>query len=322
MIRRSQFKPAWWLTSPHLQTIVPNLLPRRRQVETVRERIVLEDGDFVDLDWTAPCDGPIVLILHGLGGSAKSNYVKGIVHQVVDRNWQGAVMHFRGCSGEPNLLAKGYHAGDTGDLDAVVKLIGQRFPTRPLLGIGFSLGGNVLLKWLGEVGERSPFAAAVAVSVPFDIGRTIKSMSTGISRFYQWWFMQGLRRKALSKVNFVDMPLDHKGFKKTKTIEEYDRLVTAPLNGVTDLQEYYDQASCLAYLENISTRTLILHAEDDPLLNELVYLKGSKHSENIMVEISEFGGHIGFIGGEYPWKPNYFLEQRIPEFLEEYLSKD
>lgn len=321
MVQRSQFKPAWWLVGPHMQTIMPNLFPRNTKIPTIRERVVLEDGDFIDLDWTAPCDGPIVLVLHGLGGSIKSNYVQGMIRAIALRGWQGVVMNFRGCSGEPNLLPRGYHVGETGDLNMIVKLIKQRFPTRPLLGVGYSLGGNVLLKWLGEMGHSSPMIAAVAVSVPFDVYRTVKSLNNGLSRLYQWWFMRGMRRNVMEKAKWVALPANHQKIKRTTAIEDFERIITVPTYGFTTVEDYYAQTSCIRYLKDITVNTLILHAEDDPLLNDLDWLKKMTLPEKMTVELSESGGHLGFISGNSPCKPKYFLEDRIPQFLDEQILK-
>jgi predicted alpha/beta-fold hydrolase len=187
------FKPAWWLPGPHLQTLWPTIC--RRPIKNIvlkRERFELPDGDFVDLDWVGNTKGPIVLILHGLEGSIHSPYAKGMLQALQQRGWRGVFMHFRGCSGEFNRLPRGYHSGDTHDVSAVITSIRNREPSVPLAAIGFSLGGNVLLKWLGELAEQNPLKAAVAVSVPFELHKTAKRVQEGFSHVYELHFMRSL----------------------------------------------------------------------------------------------------------------------------------
>ncbi|HED16244.1 MAG TPA: alpha/beta fold hydrolase, partial [Gammaproteobacteria bacterium] len=165
MIPQSKFKPAWWLPGPHLQTIWANRIRPKPAITLKRERIELDDGDFIDLDWNDQQGGPLILILHGLEGSSNSNYAAGILRSFSQRGWTAVLMHFRGCSGEPNRLARRYHAGETDDLTLILELLRQRYPDRPVFAVGYSLGGNVLLKWLGETGENNPLSAALAISV-------------------------------------------------------------------------------------------------------------------------------------------------------------
>ena len=169
MITTSAFRPAWWLRGPHLQTLYPSLFRRRAHPVLQRERLELADGDFIDLDWCGDSNGPVVLVLHGLEGSLQSHYTGGILQALAASGYRAVLMYFRGCSGEPNRLARSYHSGETGDLATVVQHITRQHPDTPLAVIGYSLGGNVLLKWLGETGGRDGLATAVAVSVPFDL---------------------------------------------------------------------------------------------------------------------------------------------------------
>ena len=165
------FRPAWWLRNPHLQTLWPALLRRPPRVALRRERIELPDGDFLDLDWAAPPGRALVLVVHGLEGSSRSGYARGMMAAAVARGWGAVTMNFRGCSGSHNRLDRSYHSGETGDLAHVVERLSREFRGLPIAAVGYSLGGNALLKWLGETGAACPLVAAVAVSVPLRLDR-------------------------------------------------------------------------------------------------------------------------------------------------------
>jgi predicted alpha/beta-fold hydrolase len=313
------FKPAWWLRNPHLQTLWSTLFRWSGKLPLQRERFELLDGDFIDLDWVGAAQGPIVLILHGLEGSAKSPYAYGMLKALHQQGWRAAVMHFRSCSGEPNRLLRSYHSGETGDVAAIVQLLQLREPQTPIAAMGFSLGGNVLLKWLGETGQNNPLVAAVAISVPFELAKSAARLQIGFSRLYEWHLMQCLRRKMAQK---LQSRLAHKHFPplgKLRTIAEFDDKVTAPLHGFTDGHDYYYQSSSRQFLCHIQVPTLILHAKDDPFMTVDVIPGPQELSAAVQIEMSENGGHVGFIAGDYPWRPQYWLEQRIPLFLNQYL---
>lgn len=193
-IEPADFRPAWWLPGPHAQTLWPVLCRRRPRVPLRRERLELPDGDFLDLDWTRGEQGPIVLVVHGLEGSSDSHYAAGMLAAADRRGWRGVVMHFRSRSGEPNRLARSYCAGDTADIAHVVDRLHQRQPATPLAVVGYSLGGNALLKWLGETANDPPLRAAVAVSVPFLLEDTARRLGKGFSRLYQWHLLDKLKR--------------------------------------------------------------------------------------------------------------------------------
>ena len=197
-VAASDFKPAWWLPGPHLQTIWPVLARRPPSLAMARERIELPDGDFVDLDRVGE-SGPLVVILHGLQGSSRSPHVRGLLGALRRRGWRGVVMHFRGCSGEPNRLPRTYHSGETGDFGYIVRHLRARHPSMPVAAVGFSLGGNVLLKWLAEQGAGAEVAAAAAVSVPFLLGRVADRLERGFSRVYKRHFIADLHRTILAK---------------------------------------------------------------------------------------------------------------------------
>lgn len=316
-IVRSAFKPAWWLPSAHLQTLWPSLfriLPRPR---TSRERLELEDGDFVDIDWARDHGDRTALILHGLEGNSRSHYARSLLAGLRDRGWRAGVMHFRGCSGALNRLPRNYHSGDTADLDAVVARLRQRWPDAPLALIGYSLGGNVLLKWLAERGPSAPVAAAVAVSVPFQLETVTARLAAGASRFYQWRLLTALRRKMYRKLRTRPMPVDYDDIARGRDFYDFDDRVTAPLHGFADAVSYYRDASCGQYLKGIARPTLIIHALDDPFMSPQVVPAPDALPEQVRLELSDRGGHVGFVCGGTPLRPRYWLDTRIPQFLEE-----
>jgi predicted alpha/beta-fold hydrolase len=204
----TSFKPAWWLKNPHMQTIWPTLCRRAvKNISLRRERFELPDGDFVDLDWIGAGHGPIVVILHGFEGSVDSTYATGMLHAVEQNGWRGVLMNFRGCSGEPNRLPKSYHSGHTEDLDAVIKSIRVREPSTPVAAIGFSLGGNVLLKWLGETQKKNPLNAAIAISVPFELDKAADRICQGFSQFYQWYMLRCVQKRLEAKFQKQRVPI-------------------------------------------------------------------------------------------------------------------
>lgn len=299
-----------------MQTLWPFLFRRAPRVELRRERVELPDGDFLDLDWTVRDDGPIVLILHGLEGSSNSKYARGLLKAVHKRGWRGAVMHFRGCSGEPNRMPRGYHSGETGDLACIVDLLRRRKPETPLFVVGFSLGGNVLLKWLGESGEQAPINAAVAVSVPFLLGESAKRLDRGFSRVYQWGLMRSMCRSVAEKRRRVKLPLRIEDLSALKTFRDFDEHVTAVLHGFASADDYYNRSSSWQYLKEIQVPTLIIHSSDDPFMTKAMIPQDGELSPAIQLEINDSGGHVGFVGGEWPWAPAYWLEGRILQKFE------
>lgn len=317
----TSFKPAWWLRNPHMQTLWPVFMRREiKDIPTERERIELPDGDFIDLDWVGEKkNGPTVMILHGFEGSIDSHYAKGTLRRCNEYGWQGVFMHFRGCSGEPNRLPRGYHSGETSDVTYIINLLRERIGHQPLAVIGYSLGGNVLLKWLGETGSNNPLSAAVAVSVPFELQKAATRIQYGFSRCYQWYFLKCLRRRLTHKFDFVaDAPVHPSELLSVHTISEFDNIYTAPLHGFKDAVEYYTEASSRQYLSSVQVPTLILHAKDDPFMSEDVIPQSHELSPCVKLELTELGGHVGFVSGKYPWRPEYWLEQRIPQFLRDH----
>lgn len=316
----SDYRAPWWLKSAHLQTMFASLFRRRPSRALRRERIELDDGDFLDLDWSPRTQGPVVLVLHGLEGSSRSPYARGMLEIAHAHGWRGVVMHFRGCSGEPNRLPRSYHSGDTRDLAQVVDHLRASGNAPPLAAVGYSMGGNVLLKWLGERGAAAPLAAAVAVSVPYTLSLTADRLTRGLSRVYQHRLIGDLRAKLYRKFSDRPSPIDLEGAHSSRNFWEFDDRVTAPLHGFEDVHDYYTRSSSRQYLRDIAVPTLMLHAEDDPFMTPDVLPARGELSPSILLEISARGGHVGFVHGSLPWRPRYWLEERIPTFLETYLG--
>lgn len=318
MMKNTLFQPAWWLTNPHLQTLWPTLFRRIKNIPLERERLELPDGDFVDLDWHGKNrQAPIVLILHGFEGSIQSPYAKGMLQAIYQHGWCGVFMHFRGCSGEPNRLLRGYHSGETEDLANVIDILKQRVPHQSLAVIGFSLGGNVLLKWLGETSEKNPLTAAIAISVPFELHKAAKKIDSGFSRIYQQYFLKSLRERLGKKFRMKGIE-NYAVLSDIRTIEEFDDKITAPIHGFKNAKEYYIKSSSRQFLHAIRVPTLIIHAKDDPFMPKDVIPESYELADCVQLELTEKGGHVGFISGEFPWCAEYWLEKRVPAYLRQY----
>jgi predicted alpha/beta-fold hydrolase len=318
-LMRSRFVAPWWLRNPHLQTLWPRLQRRGRLVPMRRERIDTDDGDFLDLDWSghAPAseDAPVVLLIHGLEGNSDSPYAQGMLAAIARHRWRGVVMHFRGCSGELNRLPRSYHSGETGDPGSVIERIRARYPRAPLAVIGYSLGGNVLLKYLGEATRQGTVDAAVAVSVPFLLSPSADRLQQGFSRVYQRLLLDSLKAKTRQKFAAMAPPVDLDGLASLPSIRAFDDMVTAPIHGFADAADYYARNSSRQFLGTIDVPTLIVHAADDPFMTPAVIPAPSELSPMVQLEVSDRGGHVGFVDGPWPWRARHWLEDRVPEFL-------
>jgi predicted alpha/beta-fold hydrolase len=318
MIAASAFRPAWWLPGPHLQTLYPSLLRGRVVPPLSRQRLELPDGDFLDIDWTGSADGMHVLVLHGLEGSLESHYAGGLLARLAREGYHAGLLYFRGRSGEPNRLPRSYHSGDTADLDYVVRSLRCAEPERKLALVGFSLGGNVLLKWLGEQRCKAPVATAIAISVPFDLARAARRLERGLSRLYRDHLLRRLREAVIVKSKRHEPPLPLQELKRLRSFHAFDDAITAPLHGFAGVDDYYARSSCKPFLSAICIPTLILQARDDPFLPADALPEESDLSPAVTLELAAHGGHVGFVSGRNPATPVYWLEQRIAEHLAGY----
>jgi uncharacterized protein len=317
-IIESEFESSWPFRNRHIQTIYPNVLQPPPRTDLRRERLELQDGDFIDVDWTIGGDGPIVIVLHGLEGSINSRYAARIMQRVKAMGLRGALPHFRGCSGEPNRLSISYHSGFTQDLEYFTDLLKHREPHTSLAAVGYSLGGNVLLKWLGESSNASRLIAGVAVSVPFDLADASRMIEQGVSRIYKWSLLGRMRRSAVRKFLQVKPPFDLPDIKRIRTFREFDDKLTAPLHGFKNADEYYARCSSRHFLKYINVPTLILHAKDDPFMSIASIPRSDELSSAVTLELSRNGGHVGFINGPL-LHPNMWLDDRICDYLQKQL---
>lgn len=313
------FRPAWWLRNPHAQTFAGRYMRPRAAVPLERRRIETPDGDFLDLDFgPEPAPGaPLVLLLHGLEGSTRRNYMSEMFRRLFDRGLRGVGLNFRGCGGEPNRVARFYHSGETGDLAHVVAELGSRHPGRPIGAAGFSLGGNVLLKHLGERGDHAAIAAAVAVSVPFDLARCAARLSSGLAgRTYGSHFLRALRRKVRSKRRLLEGVVDVERALTARTIIDYDDALTAPLHGFVGADDYYDRADVRRHLAHIRVPTLLVQSRDDPFLPHGAIPEAAiAANPHLNAAFTDRGGHLGFMEGAVPWRRRFWVEREAARFL-------
>ena len=285
------------------------------------ERWDTPDGDFLEVHrLDAPQGAPRLLILHGLEGNIDSHYVGGFFAEAQRRGWAADLVTFRGCGSEPNRAPRFYHSGETGDLAFALDRIQHEHPDAEIVTAGVSLGGNVLLKYLGECGTRlSPqIRAAATISVPYDLERGARFIATGFSRVYDRHFLRTLRRKALAKLDRFPGLFDQAALERAQSIYAFDDAVTAPVHGFLDAHDYYSRSSALAWIDRLALPTLLLSAADDPFLPRQVLdevREVASRNSSLHLEFVDHGGHVGFVTGRWPWRPFYFAEWRACEFL-------
>ena len=321
------FRAAWWLGGGHGQSFWGRLTRPRRAIAYRREILGTPDGDSLVLDWMDGSPGsPILVVLHGLEGSSYSVYVQGTLAQAARRGWRGVAMNFRSCARDPGDLermipngrARLYHSGETEDLDFLLRTLAAR-EAAPLAAIGASLGGNVLLKFLGEKGARSGLRAAAALSTPYDLAAGARHLESGLRRLYLEPFLKTLRPKALSAAErFPEAAarIDVEGVRRSRTFREFDDAATAPLHGFAGADDYYSHSSSLRFLSRIGTPTLCISAIDDPFLPGWVLERArSAASPNVEFLTPNRGGHIGFVEGPWPWRARYWAEETAVAFV-------
>ena len=320
------YRPAWWIPGAHLRTLWGKLVRRPAPVPVRAVRWDTPDGDFVDLlRLDAPPDAPRLILLHGLEGTARSHYVRATLAEMRRRGWGADVLIFRSCGEEPNRTRRFYHSGETTDLAFVIDRVIAEHPRSPLCLAGVSLGGNVLLKHLGEQGDRLPsqVRAAAAVSVPYDLERSARRIGRGFSRLYEQVFLRTLRRKAIAKLSrFPDLFAEER-LAAARTLWDFDDIVTGPVHGFDGATDYYTRSSSIGFLPGIRVPTLLLSAVDDPFLPPDVLdrvREAAATNPALHIEFVARGGHVGFISGSLPWRPFYYAEWRVADFLERQLA--
>lgn len=314
------FRAAWWAPGPHAQTLAGKLLRRPAYATLRRERWSTPDDDFLDLDFTADPDpaGPLVLVLHGLEGSARRGYCLETYRSLAQHGIAGVGLNFRSCSGEPNRRPRAYHSGDTGDARWVLERLRAAHPRRRIGAVGFSLGGNVLLKLLGEsvAGGRGLLDAAVAVSVPFDLGAGADELARSqMGRWYTRYFLRSLLAKAIAKRHLLSDRVDLGELTRARTLRAFDDLLTAPLHGFASAEDYYRRSSSAGFVAGIGVPSLLLQSEDDPFLPRgAIPIRAIEANPHLHLALTGQGGHVGFVSGS-PHRPRFWAEASAARFL-------
>jgi len=321
-VTRSDFQPARWLRNRHAQTVFPSLPWAWRGRPLLRREVLkLPDGDVTAVDWVVetedtPKTAPLLVILHGLESSAQSAYARMLMQAAAERQWRCCVLHFRDCGDYRNVLPRRYHAGETNDVRYFVGKLEREGQYGPIVAAGYSLGGNVLLKYLGESADDCPLRGAAAVCVPLDLHECANALNIGISKGYQRYLLKRMKQAVARKFDRHTAAFDWRKAMAAKTFAEFDDAVTAPLHGFTNKDDYYDKCSSARFLKSIERPTLIVNALDDPFMTPAVIPGPERLSEYVTLEVSEHGGHVGFIEGGTPWRPRFYLPGRLIAFLE------
>ncbi|MCO6432614.1 MAG: alpha/beta fold hydrolase [Deltaproteobacteria bacterium] len=314
-IVESSYRPNWAMTNPHFNTIWPTLFRTRTALNLQRERLELNDGDFLDLDWCPSGSGRLAIISHGMEGSSRAVYVMGLSRALVRHGWDVLAWNFRGCSGEPNRTERFYHSGASEDLRAVVEHASARYESVSL--IGFSMGGNITLKYLAEEGHKASgrITGAVAVSVPCDLASAAARLAEVTNIIYMKRFLRLFKVRMQEKARRFPQLYSLQGYSEIKNFKSFDDRYTAPIHGFSCAEDYWEQSSCGPMLPRVGVKTLIINAMDDPFLGSQCFpYEICKKSENIYLEIPRYGGHVGFV--EFNKERIYWSEKRVMEFLD------
>lgn len=306
-----KFKPAIWLRNAHVQTLYGSIFRYRSKHEVRWEAIHLKDGDFIDIAWVGKAHHPIVILLHGLEGSVHSHYIQMSLDYLISAGFQVAVMHFRSCSYRMNAnKEKTYHAGDTDDFKAVLDTLIWRYK-KPFKVIGYSLGGNVLLRYLERYNDWR-IDKAVVVSSPFNLGISVNHLLP----FYHRVFLKSLKKKVIYKVNHQGLSgINLTYLKSISHLRDFDHYITARMYGFKDAESYYRASSTRVDLHLIQQKTLIIHALDDPFVPYYTVPNLDELSKTTKLLLTERGGHLGFVEGGMPWKPKVWFYQPMLNFL-------
>ncbi len=305
-----------WLRGGHAQTVYPALFLRGPQPRYRRERWDTPDGDFIDLDFVdgGGARAPRVALFHGLEGSSSSHYAVALMRALDRAGWNGVVVHFRGCSGELNRLPRAYHSGDAPEIGWILARLARL--GQPLYAAGVSLGGNALLKWLGESGDgaRMQLQAAAAVSAPLDLMAAGAALGQGFNLVYTRMFLTTLRRKSMDKLARFPGIFDRGSVLAARNLRQFDDAVTAPLHGFRDTDDYWTRASAKPVLAGVRLPTLVLNARNDPFLPARHLPRPLEVSAMVCLEQPEEGGHVGFASGAFPGNLDW-LPQRLLAFF-------
>jgi predicted alpha/beta-fold hydrolase len=318
----TQFVAAKGLTNPHLQTLAPRFIRKQALFEPHWQTLTTPDSDFLDLAWSenitqdSKVDKPIFILFHGLEGCFYSPYANGLMHAFAKEGWLSVMMHFRGCSGKPNHLARAYHSGEVEDARFFLSHLNERFPDQKKIAVGISLGGNMLANYLAQYRENPLIDAATIVSAPLDLSACSQRIEQGFSKIYKTYLLSSLKKNALRKHHLLkgELDLSYHSIKRVTKLYEFDDLITAPLHGFKDAEDYYNRCSGIKRLKEISLPTQIIHAKDDPFMTDDVIPKFVL-PDNIDYRLFEQGGHVGFVTGS-ALKPRFWLEEVLPSYYQ------
>jgi len=317
------FQPAPGLSSSNVQTLAGVALRPSRCPPLVRERWETPDGDFLDVDLLdGPKDGPWVLALHGLEGNSRSGYITAILRGAQERGWGALALNWRSCSGEPNRALRSYCSGETEDPLFVLSRLRKRV-TGPLFGVGFSLGGNALVKLMGETSADCPLAAGCAVSVPYDLNICAQALDSDAawSRFYRTVFLRSLRKKSLAKAQQHPGKLDAAAIRAAATITAFDDAVTARAYGFENAVDYYTRASAGQFVKAIRRPALLVTSTDDPLIPGGALPPDAEENPWVSLAVTEKGGHVGFVGGSLA-RPRFWAEEQALAFFDRQVARN
>lgn len=327
MRKESEFKPPWWLSNRHLQTFWSPLVPKVSIPQLSREKLELPDGDFLELDWlNKNIDAPTVVLLHGLEGNLDSPYLRRMLNQLDEHGWRGLLVYWRGCGAEKNRLPVTYHAGRSEDLQEVMSYLKGQQNQHEIFAAGYSLGANILLKWLGELGKDgvpSLLKAGFAVSTPFDLGICADSIDKGFSKVYKHYLLTSLKKKVITKFTSEELlkylNLKTKDILAISSMREFDERISCRLNGFKSADDYYKKSSSKYYLKDIKVPSVILHAEDDPFMSPEIIPDESEISDMLELRVSKNGGHVGFVTEPDKSGSSFYLENVILDYFRRHL---
>ncbi|CAM3059282.1 MULTISPECIES: hydrolase [Vibrio] len=318
----TQFIAAKGLANPHLQTLAPRFIRKKALFEPLWQTLNTPDGDFLDLAWSEDWQTehakkkPVFILFHGLEGCFYSPYANGLMHAFSQQGWLSVMMHFRGCSGKPNHRARAYHSGEVEDARFFLEQLNQQVPNETKVAVGISLGGNMLANYLAEYNQAPLLSAATIVSAPLDLSACSERIEKGFSKVYKTYLLSSLKKTALRKHHLIKGELDvsYQSIKRVTKLFEFDDLITAPLHGFKDAQDYYQRCSGIHKLKDIRIPTQIIHAKDDPFMTDAVIPKYVL-PDNIDYRLFEQGGHVGFLTGS-ALKPRFWLEEALPAYYQ------
>jgi predicted alpha/beta-fold hydrolase len=322
IIETSTYKAPWWLKNRHLQTMYPSLFREVTGVTYTRQRIDTPDDDFIDLDQSLVGGKNAVIVAHGLGGHSYRAYMKGMIKAFNKAGWDGFAFNFRSCSGEINRQLRFYHSGDTADFHTAVSHILQTYSYQSIALVGFSMGGNVTVKYLGEQGKHllSPIRAAAVFSVPCHLDSSCARLDSPSNYIYMKRFLRMLHRTIKAKMEIMPERLNDDAFRYIRTLREYDNHYTAPIHGFENAEDYYNKSSCLPYIAAVTIPTLMVNAQNDPFLAPQCFpVEEARDHPQFFLEMPKTGGHTGFI--RFNEDNEYWSESRAISFILSYCTQ-